>query len=130
MKCLLYPVYEKVIHWRIRTWQNERQLGCSSRDRPRAREASENIIWWLQEKSIVEGTVFGFFSAEVKYMEDYPMPSMDGLEDDSGDDDEDSETSDTTTYQGIWSDRARTPPRSVSEPGGEPLPTMDGGDSN
>ncbi len=45
--------------------------GCLFKSRSvRAREASENVIWWLQQKRIVERIVYGFFSSGLRYMED------------------------------------------------------------
>lgn len=128
MKCLFAPVYEKVIKVKLEIWRWKKQRAISRRDRPGAREACDRLTWWHQEKRILDGIVYGFFDSDVRYMEDYPIDTGDGLVSES----EEEEPNDTN--QGIWNDpgivQPRSPPTTTSEPGGEPLPEEDGGDSN
>ena len=128
MKCLFAPVYEKVIKVKLEIWRWKKQRAISRRDRPGAREACDRLTWWHQEKRILDGIVYGFFDSDVRYIEDYPIDTGDGLVSES----EEEEPNDTN--QGIWNDpgivQPRSPPTTTSEPGGEPLPEEDGGDSN
>ena len=129
LKCLFFPLYRKLIEVMLEVWRWEKRRAIANRDRPRAREACGRLVWWHEEKRVLDGIVYGFFDSDVRYMEDYPIDHGEGAVSESEEEEEPNEAN-----QGIWNDpgsdsvNPTSPPMSASEPGGEPLPVEDGGD--